>query len=398
MKEMNDRVNAVILSGGGAYGAYEVGVMKALFSGESPATGYRKLKAKIFTGTSVGAVNAAVMVARPGSDADSTVGYLEDVWINEISDVPEGCGNRVYRFRADPFRYFDIECFVTNPARPFVELRDDSAHFARDWLKRGINFFISSGDVEKRILELFDLSSFISVEPFKQLLRKILNLADIRQSDKVLRIAATNWTTGKLRLFGNEDLTDEIGYQAILGSTAIPGFFPPGHIAGDPYVDGGLVMNTPLLPAIRAGADVVHAIYLDPDVKNIPVMTLRNTLDTFDRAAHISFAVRTNEDIATVRWINRGLTLLERVATGGNLSDRDLRDFIRVAGQIKKRRDEGFLYRKLMVHRYRPHDDLGGALGLLDFKRNSIVALIERGFEDALNHNCDASDCVLPDE
>ena len=50
---------ALVLSGGGAYGAFEVGIMKALFAGRSPATRYRPLEAKIFTGTSVGAFHVA---------------------------------------------------------------------------------------------------------------------------------------------------------------------------------------------------------------------------------------------------------------------------------------------------------------------------------------------------
>ena len=40
-------------------------------------------------------------------------------------------------------------------------------------------------------------------------------------------------------------------------------------IDGDSFVDGGLVMNTPLLPALRAGAETIHVIYLDPAVKAI---------------------------------------------------------------------------------------------------------------------------------
>jgi NTE family protein len=46
---------ALVLSGGGAYGAFSVGVIKALFAGRSPSTGYQPLQPGIFTGTSVGA-------------------------------------------------------------------------------------------------------------------------------------------------------------------------------------------------------------------------------------------------------------------------------------------------------------------------------------------------------
>ena len=68
----NGEKHAIVLSGGGAYGAFEIGVMKVLFSGRSPSTRYTPVQADILTGTSVGAFNAAMIVGggmpdRPGS-------------------------------------------------------------------------------------------------------------------------------------------------------------------------------------------------------------------------------------------------------------------------------------------------------------------------------------------
>ena len=58
------RKHAIILSGGGGYGAYEVGVLKALLTGKSPTTGFEPLVPDIMTGTSVGAYNATWCPAR----------------------------------------------------------------------------------------------------------------------------------------------------------------------------------------------------------------------------------------------------------------------------------------------------------------------------------------------
>ena len=57
---------AMVLSGGGAYAAYGVGVMRALFAGESPATGHTPLDPGIYAGASAGAFNAAYMVSQQG--------------------------------------------------------------------------------------------------------------------------------------------------------------------------------------------------------------------------------------------------------------------------------------------------------------------------------------------
>jgi predicted acylesterase/phospholipase RssA len=396
MASLNSGRSAVILSGGGANGAFEVGAMKALFNGESPATGYTRLDPDIFTGTSVGAYNAAFMASRPETASFAMVGELEKVWLNNIATNPKNCGNGVFRFRGDPLPFFNVECLTNHPLELFTQLAADGAFFAQDWIRRAVNFFQSPGRIEHRTLALFDLSSFVSTEAFRQLIQDTLPLEGIRRSGKVLKIIATNWATGEIRIFAGEDMTDEIGDRVIAGSAAVPGFFPPVEIGGEPYVDGGVVMNTPLKPAIDAGADIIHMIYLDPDVANIPIQALQTTLDTLDRVLTIFFALSINEDIATADWINRGLQVIERAERGDILSDADVRSFIRVADRIQQRLKLSAPYRKITIHRYHPHEDLSGLLGLLNFDRNRIIGLIERGFKHAAEHECSASGCLLP--
>jgi len=53
-------------------------------------------------------------------------------------------------------------------------------------------------------------------------------------------------------------------------------------------------------------------------------------------------------------------------------------------------------YRMLTIHRYHPRDELGGPLSLLDLRPERLEYLIERGFRDAVIHNCATSKCVLP--
>jgi predicted acylesterase/phospholipase RssA len=388
---------AVILSGGGAYGAYEIGVMKALFTGESPSTGHDYLNPGIFTGTSVGAYNAAFMVSRPDEDICATIRSLESVWINQIAESSESCGNGVFRIRANPLRYSNPACFAANPAQPFNELADDGVFFARNFFSRTVNFLMSAGSLSDRALELVDVSAFLTAAPLRSLITQLVPMEGIRRADRVLRLVATNWETGELRSFENRDMTDEQGHDIIIGSAAIPGIFRPHEIAGQPYVDGGLVMNTPLACAIEAGARTVHVIYMDPDVKNIPLRTLQSSIDALDRVLLITSASKVGEDIETAAWINEGLEVIERTAKGDSLSNADMRAFVRVANQIYQKIKAGVPYEKVTIHRYHPHDDLGGGtLGLLNFDQDRMVALIKRGFDDALNHDCAESHCILP--
>jgi predicted acylesterase/phospholipase RssA len=369
--------------------------MKALFRGQSSATGYTPLDPGVFTGASAGAINAAFMVSQPGIDNGAVVAALERLWVDQIGGT-RGRGNGVYRIRGNPLGYLRQERFPPDPFEALREVTADALFFAREGFRRGVEFLTSSGDLGGRALRLFDLGQLVSDVPIRREMPTLMSYDGIRRSDKVLRVVATNWTTGELREFGNSDMTDEEGSVILSGASAIPGLFEPHAVGGELYVDGSLVMTTPLKPAITAGADVLHVVYLDPDVKQIPLRRLQNTFDVLDRVRVIDWAVRLHEDLATTRWINDGLEVFDRLKAGVSPSNDELDLFVRVAAQIATRLRQGVQYRKLTVHLYRPQDDLGGDLGVMNFDRDQIIALIERGFRDAANHDCVASKCLCP--
>src|SRR6266566_8613086 len=116
---------AVVLSGGGAYGAFEIGVLKALCNGESPATSHKPLNAKIFSGTSVGSFNAAAMCMTPGATGAQAIENLEQVWFEKVADRgSKSHGNGVFRLRGNPVRYLDLS--FTAPTRAFLESASDA--------------------------------------------------------------------------------------------------------------------------------------------------------------------------------------------------------------------------------------------------------------------------------
>jgi predicted acylesterase/phospholipase RssA len=352
------------------------------------------------TGTSGGAINASILASYPDTDICQIARFLEDVWINRIPSTPTRCGNGIVRFRGDLLRLIDLRCLTQNPIRTFNDFARDGAFFAQYFFQRGLHFLVSSGSIEDRVLDLIDVSAIVTAEPFEELLPQIVSLEGIRRSERKLRIVATNWVEGIVRTFANAEMTDQDGLLIIRGSAAIPGIFQPVYIQSDPYVDGGVLMNTPLNCAIDEGATELHIIYVDPNVENIPLQQLSSTLSIFDRLLVINWAAKTNEDIDNARSINHGLDVIELASQSNGLSgvsNEDLRTFVRVAARIKERIKAGMPYKKLTIHRYHPNDDLGGGtLGLLDFSRDRMVALVERGFSDAVNHDCKASHCVLP--
>jgi NTE family protein len=383
---------AVVLSGGGAKGGYEVGVMKALFNGKSPATGFEPLEVEIFTGASVGAYNAAFLASQPDSPAAVAVGHLEEVWRDQFANTPEKCGNGVFRLRGLPLQGFDPGCLL-HPVKDFTDLVKDGAFFANYALVRAMNITNSQIPFRNRIAETIDLSALFSTAPLYSLVQDTLDLNRLRASQKKLIIIASNFRDGTIRLFSKEDITDRYGAEAILASAAVPIIFPPVSIDDTPYVDGGVLNNTPLRPAIRLGADVIHVIYLDPFVDEIPFPTLPNTLDYGYRIYAILVNTNINNDISTANDINRSLIQVQ----AGGLTEAGPGNLLRGASRIAQREQEGRRYRVLTIHRYRPTSDLGGGEGLLDFSQDNIDYLISLGYSDAVNHDCTASGCVFPE-
>jgi NTE family protein len=387
--------HAVVLSGGGANGAYEVGVLRALFEGRSPATGGEPLTAQVFTGSSVGAYNAAFMAQSEGTGRDASR-RLEDVWRQRIASTLATCGNGVYRLRANPLRWADPGC-LRNPVSLLLESAGDAAFWARYGLERGAFALTSEEPLRLKTLQLFDFSALISESPLDELIRETVDPALLATSSKELIVTATDWENGIARFFSKADITGPYGVAVIKASTAIPGIFPPVDLGGTLFVDGGLLVNTPLKPAIDAGSDVLHVVYVDPEVSAIPFPPLPNTLDNLYRIYVIAVAGNMNRDILIAQQVNEDIAVAERlgVVRQGRAALAPGRGLRRI-NRLLEHFLAGQPYRPVTIHRYRPQLPLGSAEALLDFREAAVDRNIALGYQDALHHDCTASGCILP--
>jgi NTE family protein len=385
---------ALILSGGGGNAAYEVGVLKALAAGASPVTGYVPLEPAILSGSSAGAFNASVIASWPEASLLSIVEHLEDLWLNYVADQPGSCGNGIYRIRGNPRPYVDSRCWQNHPGDR-TALLEDLEFISNETLER-IDYLSGRGlSFGSQVLQFVDVGTFIDPERYLRLLHHALRADAIRRSHRVLSIAVTNWTTGEVHFFGNADMTNENAAFIVAASSALPGFFSPVVVGGQYYVDGGVVMDTPLKPAIRGGADVLHVIYQDPSPDTIPFEAMRSLAGAFDRLYAILKARVLNQDIELALRINEGLDVLSHDGSGGTVYPS--RGQITAAAQFGRIRKRGEPYRKLTIHRYYPKGDVGGVAGILNFQADRLANLMEMGFQDAVHHDCHEAECVLAD-
>ena len=364
---------AIVFSGGGAYGAYEVGVLKALAQDGWAGP-------QIVSGVSAGAFNAALLAGAPDGDLISAARWLEDVWLNRIP------GN-VFQVRANPMTILES---LTNPFQSAINWLGDVQTLSTNFLIRLWNVGLA-GPFDERWLQLVDLASFISVAPLERLLGELIKADRLRQSKMKLSVVATNWSSGRVEVFNNEKMSDKEAVAILLSSAAIPGFFPARQVGDQTYVDGGVVTNTPLSPAIADGADEIRIIYLDQDVSKTPLLKIPNTFDTLDRVMAINLAFRINGDIENARRINRAIEMFDERET--EMKETTPSGLAQLASHWERVRALGKT-RKLTIHRYFPSRDLGGILGLLRFEKSAHQALIQRGYEDAKRHDCEVNRCV----
>ncbi len=233
------RRTAVVLSGGGARGAYEAGVLSYVYSEVSRRLG-RQVHFDIITGTSVGAINACYLAGAQG-DAQ--------------------CGQRL----AAIWRSLSFESVMSLSVPALARL---------PWQLLGGRGKDSTGG--RRLRGLFNtqgLEALVRKSVRWDLLRRNIDEGDLLG----LAVTATEIASGRSRVFVDcagpgapvcaaDPLVvtepAQIGPDHALASASIPLIFPAIKIGARFFSDGGLRMNTPLSPALRLGADKVLVIGL----------------------------------------------------------------------------------------------------------------------------------------
>lgn len=98
--------------------------------------------------------------------------------------------------------------------------------------------------------------------PWAKTLVRHIDFNALNTTDRWLLITATDLEAGRLRIFDNREM--EIRVEHILASCSIPVVYPWTEVGGARYWDGAVMANTPLAPAIDAGADEIYVVLLSP--------------------------------------------------------------------------------------------------------------------------------------
>lgn len=196
-------MKALVLGGGGAKGAFQVGVLKHLLCN-------LKKKYDIITGISVGAINGVFLSQYPHGKEKQAWNDLNHLW-TEIK------GNKsIYR------------------------------HWYHGVLWK---------------LPAFWKPSIYNSEPLRKLIYKNLDMGKLHNSGKVFRAGAVSYTSGVYKEW--TERSADI-HEGILASSAFPGFLTPPIINNELWTDGGVQNIVPLNTAVKLGATEIDIIATSP--------------------------------------------------------------------------------------------------------------------------------------
>ncbi len=231
----------LVLSGGGARGGYEAGVMSVL----GPALAARGERPSIYIGTSVGAVNAAYMAASEHLPADEA----GEGGLRRWREVHKSTVIRPILMRQAPLtavRYLGE--ILSIPGMRLPSLLDPKP-FERN-LNRWIDWDAVHRNVDDDVVEI------------------VGTVATAARSGRTVVFVEGHAERIKHRSHAIDYVTTRLDDQHVRASAAIPILFPPVRVehpneARGWYFDGGTRLNTPIKPALDLGAERLIVIGTD---------------------------------------------------------------------------------------------------------------------------------------
>lgn len=260
------------LQGGGALGAFECGVVKAMEEHE--------IYPDIVSGISIGAFNSAIIAANPGNATSALEGFWSDLSLDMFS-IPNEQIRRLM-----------------------------SSWHSIIW--GSPNFFYPRWEMPIHSVDQLPMhwTSFYDNSFIKNILRKYIDFEKLKDSPIRLLVMAVNVETSEFETF--DSYTDEITPDHIIASGSLPPGFPWTTIKNKHYWDGGIVSNTPIdttLDICGSNNKKIYIVELYSRNRSLP----KNMIEVFSRKDEIFFSEKIRKDIHTRDLISSYKKLIEGI-------------------------------------------------------------------------------------
>lgn len=199
----------LVLQGGGALGAYQIGVYQALHEAN--------IDPDWVVGTSIGAINAALIA---GGTRDGALDRLREFW---------------KRVEHGAYLHNALPNWFAAATRNMLAMTSGVPSFFHP---------NPAAFVSQRATLGAEQAGYYSVAPLRALLEELVDFDRINQGPTRLTVGATNVQTSEMVYFDSRDI--KIDARHIMASGALPPAFPAVRIDGELYWDGGILSNTPV--------------------------------------------------------------------------------------------------------------------------------------------------------
>jgi len=199
----------LVFQGGGALGAYQVGVYQALHEAG--------IEPDWVVGTSIGAINASLIAGSPFSER---MDRLNEFW---------------KRVETSDFMGLPLPSWFGQAARNMMSIATGVPAFFEP---RPAAFFSPHSPLGA------DDAGYYSVLPLRNLLEELVDFERINRGAMRLSVGASKVQSSELVYFDSKAIP--LGVEHVLASGALPPAFPAVRIDGELYWDGGILSNTPV--------------------------------------------------------------------------------------------------------------------------------------------------------
>ena len=199
-------MRAIVLSGGGCKGVFQCGVLKSLLENDP------NLDYDIYAGVSVGALNAALLATGP---LKKSLPELENLWLKKIKGSHSIWSHHLWHYILAGI--FLILFFVVLAFLSFIL----SAHK----LVTILFVLLALGSFYAPYYSLMNTHSVYTTEPLKELVNETLDIEKLQSSNKILRIGAVNFNTGKYGTGTENDsniITSPLSVNSYVGQPGLP--------------------------------------------------------------------------------------------------------------------------------------------------------------------------------
>ena len=337
-RERNGQV-VLVLQGGGALGAYQVGVYQALHeAGVEPDW---------IIGTSIGAINASLIA---GNAPEDRMSKLREFW------------SRMEQRN------------VWNLAPAWTGLPGTFSYWST--ILRGIPGFFEANPSAFWGASLplgSEHAGFYSTAPLRRTLSELVDFDRINRSGMRLTVGAASVRTSMMRYFDSKEMP--LAVDHIMASGALPPAFPAVRIDGELYWDGGILSNTPTEVVFDDDPrrnSLIFAVHLwNPEGEEPETI-----LDVLNRHKDIQYSSRIASHIARQQQAHRLRHIISRLIE-------QLPDGARQSAAVRELAGYGCRTQMHVVRLLAPQLDAENHTKDIDFSPSGIRMRWDCGYEAA---------------